>query len=212
VFNRNNEKIEDIHEITWEIKLSEYIDGRMTAEQATAFEAELEASQEKKRKLEDTRATISAVKGLAANTPRAPRSFTLSETQVRKMRPRPLYKVAYWATTVAALLLVGLLVLDVFGSFNVTTTRVVQADVPTSLPTFGTVPNVTCTTPGDNGSVCAASDPGGTVIYPPQPPKTVITETSKDALVLIIEAVLVGFVVASAAFAFALRPRAPARI
>jgi hypothetical protein len=209
---RNNIENNNHHNELYSIRLNEYVDGRLLEVQRQELEAHLSVCAECLREVENLRHTRGLLQELSKRTETAPRSFKLTESQARRLRPTPLYRFASIGAAIAAAILALFIALDVAGAFTITTTRTEALSYPDQLPTFGAISTIPCPTPGDSGSVCAAGDNGSPIIiYQPSPPTRTIIESIKDSNVVVIQVVLFIGTLMLAAFAFALRPRAPTR-
>ncbi len=191
--------------------MTEYLDGELPTKQVNGFETHLKGCELCQQELRSLRLTVNALNQLESLTPKAPRSFVITETQARKLRPRPLYRVMLGGAAVAAALLFCMMCLDVLGVFTSTTTQTVALSVPDNLPTFGTNPPLACATPTEAGSVCGSNAGGAIEVFPPVPPTTKINVISKSGFVPLIQVALIGLTIALLVFAVVSRPRAPGR-
>lgn|GEM_PF-2531720 len=210
MFNLENAN-PNFHDDLWHIRMTEYLDGELPAKQVEGFENHLKDCEMCWQELKSLRLTVNALSQLSALTPKALRSFVLTEAQARKLRPRPIYRVILGGAVVAAALLFCMMALDVMGIFTTTTTQIVALSVPEGLPTFGTNPPLPCATPTEAGSVCGSAASGTVEVFQPTPPTTKVTTINKSGFVPLIQVALIGLTMTLLAFAIVSRPRAPGR-
>lgn len=92
-------------------RLSAYLDGDLSSQEAEALEARLRSEAQLRRRLEELRHTVAQLKALPAV--RAPRNFTLTpEMAGLKPRRQPLFSFFRFASAVAAVALVIVVGLD----------------------------------------------------------------------------------------------------
>ncbi|NWJ48203.1 MAG: zf-HC2 domain-containing protein [Chloroflexi bacterium] len=212
MFKREPKSAFDHHNELYSIHLDDYVDGRLTTQQLKEMEEHLASCESCREEVAGLQRVRAMFRRISAIDQPLPRSFVLSQAQANSLKPKPLYRFSTFAGAIAATLLVLFLALDIIGAFNFTSTRTETLAASYQLPTFGALSSVTCSTSSENGSVCAASDPNGpTVIYPANPPSRTVVVTERLQAITFIEIGLVGIMMAMAAYAFALRPRAPSR-
>jgi hypothetical protein len=96
----------------WEL-LSQYIDQQLSPRRQASLEARLRESPELKEALEDLQRTRSLLK--SAPFHKAPRNFSLKPNMVSQRQPRRVYPVFQFASALASIMLVLVLVGDLLG-------------------------------------------------------------------------------------------------
>ncbi len=218
VGERNIGMADDLpHNADWSEQLTAYIDNELdvVAIQQVAFHvAACARCQVEVKATELLKARLASLPELTV-----PCSFALTPAHTRRLTPRPLYTAARVALAMAAALLLFVFGLDFLGLANQTTqTNVAVKPLATatpdySLPPIGTRP--ACGPVSGQGSViCSGGEPGTIVrTATPQPPtQFVMTTTGASPTVRIAEIALIALVLALAAFALAVRPRAPTKL
>lgn len=200
------------HSAEWANLLSEYLDNRLEVNSRHRVERHLAECRECRLEMVGLRRTVKALNNLPEV--RAPRSFTLSPAQAQALRPRPLYRASQFAAAVAAAFLVISFILDFSGAFSTPSGSVVAVGPTVDVaPVIGTRPPTTCRSTEQN---CAQS---GAKFDPATPDPTTVAPTPAQSAnsgffepIRLVQLVLVVLLIGAAAFAYALRPRAPSRL
>lgn len=208
----------DSHRDLWLPLISDYIDGALPEASRDRLEMHLAECEACAADLEGLQQTV----GLLQRLPEipAPRSFTLTPAQARRLKPTPFYRVALTAAALAAAFLVFAFVLDLAGVFVAAPPPVISVAVvpPTATPTLEGVGTLEggVTRPNGGSNIGLSADITATATAQPAPtPTPVVANPTKAGTIDNIPAIRwveIGLVVALvlfAVFAFALRPRAP---
>ncbi|HEX2912611.1 MAG TPA: zf-HC2 domain-containing protein [Chloroflexia bacterium] len=210
------------HRDTWLPIISDYIDDTLPAQEIVRLQAHLKECDKCEADLEGMRQATFMLRRLPEIP--APRSFTLTPAQAKRLKPSPFYRFSQIAAAVAAILLLFAFSLDMSGTFStpkVDNTLAVASPNPTAtLPGIGTLAAADCSkTGGSNcgfGVVTVNSDPATTAPDPTKTPSPVqVAPGASDSSVPVVrwlEVALVVLALLFAAFAIALRPRAPSKL
>lgn len=214
----NQEPNSDTHRDLWLPLISDYIDGILPEASRNRLELHLAECATCPSDLEGLQQTV----GLLQRLPEipAPRSFTLTPAQARRLKPAPFYRVALTAAALAAAFLVFAFVLDLAGVFVSPAPPVPSVAVvpPTATPTLegvGTLEGGVTRPNGGSNSGLSADITATATAQPAPTPTPVATNATKAGSIDNIPAIrwveiglIVGLVLFTV-FAFALRPRAP---
>ncbi len=172
--------------------------------------------------LEGMRQTVTLLQRLPEQA--APRSFTISPLQARRLKPSPVYRFSEFAAAIAAAFLIFAFALDLSGAFTPATppkqVAIATADPTATLEPVGTLAS---STGSGNGGVSGLSAPNPTTTgtqtaSSTAQPAASATSTAPSGLqssgpdMRLIEIVLLIATVLFTVFALMSRPRAPGRL
>lgn len=214
---RNIDTAGDLHnQADWPEQLAAYIDQELDVATTRQIVAHLAVCARCQAEVKATQLLKTELAGLPQLV--VPRSFAITPAQARRLNPPPLYTAARIALGLAAALLIFVFGLDFLGLANQTTqTNIAVLPVATATPDYVVPPIGTrpaCGPASGQGNViCSGGDPGTTVRTATSPSsiQLVVTTSGPSAAVHIAEIALVALVLAMAAFALAVRPRAPTK-
>jgi len=173
--------------------------------------------------LEGMRQTVTLLQRLPEQP--APRSFTISPFQARRLKPSPVYRFSEFAAAIAAAFLIFAFALDLSGAFTPAVppkqVAIATADPTVTLEPVGTLASSTGS--GSGGSVSGLSVPNPTTAgtqaaNPTAQPAASATSTAPSGIassspdIRLIEIVLLIATVLFTVFALMSRPRAPGRL
>jgi hypothetical protein len=220
VGKEEQESYGDNHRDLWMPLISDYIDGALAETASVRLQAHLSECPTCTADLEGLQQTQSLLRRLPEIP--APRSFTLTPAQAQRLRPSRIYRVAQFATAMAAAFLLFAFAFDLTGLFagSANPNNSVALNSATPTPTLDSVGSLggSVTRPNGGSVVGLTTDITPTSAPAPTPGPAVAANQSQgtfiEALPLVrwVEIGLLLVVIMMAAFAFALRPRAPARL
>lgn len=218
VEERKIEMADDLpHNADWAEQLMAYVDNELDVVATQQVAIHVAACVSCRAEVKTTRLLKAQLAGLPELA--VPRSFALTPAHARRLNPRPLYTAVRVALAVAATLLIFVCGLDFLGLATQTThTTIAVKPVATvtpdySLPPIGTRP--ACGVVSGQGNVICSNSESGTNVptATPRPPtQFAIITTEASPTVRIAEIALVALVLALAAFALVVRPRAPTKL
>ncbi len=209
------------HRDGWLPLISDYIDGTLPKFDVVRLEAHLAECVQCASDLEGLQQAANILQRLP-DLP-APRSFTLTPAQARRLKPTPIFRFAQVAAAIAAAFLLFAFALDLAGVFATPTVapNVAVVTTPEPTPTSEPVGSLNgAVTRASAGSISgltvnvtptakAAPDPTATPVTNVQ---TSVPATNDFSAIRWIEIGLLIVAVLFATFAFAVRPRAPGRL
>lgn len=214
----------EAHRDEWLPLLLDFQEGTLGASERVNLERHLKECGICQADLDGMRQTVTLLQRLPERT--APRSFTISPLQARRLKPSPIYRFSEFAAAIAAAFLIFTFALDLSGAFTPAappkTVAVVTADPTATLEPVGTlasstgkagdgsnrgfsVPNPTASTQAANPTAQPQPTAGASSVA------QAATQSSSPDMRLIEIALLIATVLFTV-FALMSRPRAPGRI
>jgi hypothetical protein len=212
----------EAHRDQWLPLILDYQDGTLEGSEQQQLKQHLAECSACTADLEGMRQTVTILQRLPEKP--APRSFTLSPLQARRLKPSPVYRFSQFAAAIAAAFLIFAFALDLAGTFTppapASPVAVVTADPTATLEPIGTLaaaagkPNSGSL--GGLGGVqvtAANTQPANPTAIPAatsKPGPVVNLGTSPD--IRLVELALLAATILFSAFAFMARPRGPGRL
>ncbi len=212
----------EAHRDQWLPLILDYQDGSLEKPEQNQLKQHLAGCNLCTADLEAMRQTVTLLQRLPEIP--APRSFTLSPFQARRLKPSPVYRFSQFAATIAAACLIFAFALDLAGTFTPPapppSVAVATADPTATLEPVGTLAASTGkANSGSNGALggipvtvpdTQAANPTAT---PPVAARTNPASIGGSNLdIRLIEAALLVATLLFIAFAVVSRPRAPGRL